>query len=395
MRKHTIIVSLVAVFLMGHVVAQETHSWSYSESSYLIVESGNNMSDYYYSDRESDNNKNFTGSVSGILGGFQITRDKTNLNVHSYGKVGYVEQLVDGSTNAGTTNFGEVGRLYQTGGWFLNSGGKVGDVALITGAFTNSGSVNKATISGGRFENSYTVSDVLLNSNGKFENKGGTVTNVAISGGEFENRDGKVITAVLSGGKLINTGGITNLTYNSGEFNGTYGTVDTLIIAGRLDSNTNWGKVDNLIFSENGEGYMTISGFQDGIALIDGFNGTVTNVNLNNANFVFDISAFNTNDLGTLFEQYSTQDSKTGNYSIHFDFNRLFGNANVSGTANVSFLWEDTRIESASLKFEDGAMVYSVSAADGGLDGSNTPEPATLVIFALGLAGLGLARRRK
>jgi hypothetical protein len=42
-----------------------------------------------------------------------------------------------------------------------------------------------------------------------------------------------------------------------------------------------------------------------------------------------------------------------------------------------------------------GALIVSFGAYDGGDNNASTPEPATMLIFGLGLAGLAVARRRR
>ena len=385
------------------------------------------------------------GNVTGVTNqsGGTVTND------------GWMNQSV---LTGGTFNNNVAGTVQNTlvsNGTFQNNGTVANRAIVAGGAFNNQGSVNETMVSGGTFNNDAGgyVTNAEVYGSGMFNNRaGGYVEEITQwGGGDLRNRggigrliylessannaispasmglnvamsssDGRTVTnnegeirdpvtvlnsftfnnlqgfdedgsymgrvgqlSMVGGSEVNNEGWISSLTYHGGSYNNTYngeyfGTIGTLNIAGDARDVDNWGTVNNLAFSDNGTGFMSITGFADGT--FGGINVTDT-VNLANANLQLNLS-------GTFDDWFGT--------SLWDD---IFGGASVTGweTALFNVSWEDgiyTNWLEYGQTWNSGTGYFVAFGADG-LGVTAIPEPATLAIIGLGLAGLGLARRRR
>lgn len=245
----------------------------------------------------------------------------------------------------------------------------------------------------------------------------GSVDTVSISeSGRINNHATSTIGKLtMNGGVVDSYGRIAELTYTNGEYRGAQlswnnpnpGTIGTLILAGDSANNTgDWGTVENLKFSSDGGGIMRLTAFVEPVAAFAepigfasftassellsntiGFSGiNAQHVDLAYGNVVLDMSrlaGFDENMLGSLF---------VGN---EINLSTLFGVGaeSVTGVERLdSFLFAWGSGESLTV-FSSGA--YTGDWVFTGFTPTAIPEPATLVIVGLGLAGLGWARRRR
>ncbi|MCL2710493.1 MAG: PEP-CTERM sorting domain-containing protein [Planctomycetaceae bacterium] len=340
----------------------------------------------------------------------------------------------------------------NSGSLWNQDGGDIGNVTVNGWGFGNHGSITTATIHAGNSDNYNTIISATVNGGvlGNWNN--GVIGNATVNGGDFYNRqnahtesatvnggrmhnwhdatvdsvsvhggllynwdnayidtayvsDGGWIGNVnahygeatighltMNGGSVNNISRIDNLTYFSGLYDGRQaiedwdrlhtgiGTIGTLTVAGNLTGD-NWGTVNNLAFASNGTGYMSISGFADGT--FGGINVTDT-VNLANANLLLNLSGSVDDWFGTSF------------------WNDIFSGALVTGWETASFMasWEDGLSTDwlgygQTWKTWTSDSGYVVAFGAEGMSATAIPEPATLAIIGLGLAGLGWARRHR
>ena len=245
----------------------------------------------------------------------------------------------------------------------------------------------------------------VANTGGLIDNRGGFIENLEIGNGDRlynSNEDfgdfslpGEIVNLQMHGGNASNGALIYNMTYFGGIFSGTFedvtGTIGTLNIAGDArEGVANWGTVNNLAFAPDGSGVMTISGFvNDGVFGFTGIDVT-DSVNLARAGISLDMSAFGTFNSFDAWETGFFGD--LGFSKDVFTFANLFGTDNVDHWDALTYFelaWSggtQTLFNGTDWHGAWGITSMGVTAA--------IPEPATLAILGLGLAGLGLARRR-
>jgi len=89
-------------------------------------------------------------------------------------------------------------------------------------------------------------------------------------------------------------------------------------------------------------------------------------------------------------------------YDFHLDFNVNAGEFRVIVKEGALTLWDVTVVDATFTAGQFGFYNYSQSNVryagfeqDGGVIVNAVPEPSTYILFALGLAGIAFARRRK
>ena len=236
----------------------------------------------------------------------------------------------------------------------------------------------------------------------------GSIGTANVHGGQLDNMNKSTIGRVnLGGGTVNNDSRIENLEYTGGFYNvhrlsptswwgrewDGNGVIGNLNVAAD-SSGIDWSFVNNLSFDSNNAGLISLAG-HDNIDHVGFRNIHVTDyADLRHGGISMDLSGMHLGDFDN-FNGWTLGlvDTFGDGWSYTFSWESLLG------TNNVEF-WDDLRYveivwgSNTAVIFDGNAWLAGWSVSSEGITAA-IPEPATLAMVGLGLAGLGYARRRK
>jgi hypothetical protein len=242
----------------------------------------------------------------------------------------------------------------------------------------------------------------------------GSIQTANVYGGQLDNMNNSTIGRVhLSGGTVNNDNRINNLEYTGGyynvhqlspqswwgnewEGNGVIGNLNVAADSSGID----WSFVNHLRFDSNNAGLISLAG-HDRMDHIGFRNIFVTDdADLRYGGISMNLSGMHLGDFANF------NDWTLGLLDTYGDgFSYTFSWGSLLGTSDVEF-WDDLRYvelvwgSNTAVLFDGNAWATGWGVSLAGItaiapEPAAIPEPATLAIVGLGLAGLGLARRRR
>ena len=351
--------------------------------------------------------------VASIVGGVIVNESATSTNIFDArpGQANNPYRAANGNTNVtientSIANFGEVGFVELRNGYFDNYNGATVEAFLGHQNWGNSGNTPDGTLNNwGQVDYATMRANTLNNYDGgnigvlAMKSAGAVIEDVPSNNfttGNFVavNNYSTIGEAIMdhSNGTLNNAGSIGSLNYMQGAFNDNSGYIGDLLISGDA-SGIGWGSVGNLSFGGDGNGIMSITGYADG-----GFDVSVANsVNLAGATLDLNLSAMLDASDFSNFDAWAAGFASAFGTAVDgesfFSFGNLFGLADsaidgLEGILAINVDWGGADVETLA-GWNDGILFSGAEAP------SPVPEPATLVVFGLGLVGVGLASRRR